>query len=248
MTLKSSCATSCQTRSARPIEPAGVKGRPEPTLSLSLSMIQALGRAMEARDPSTHEHAQRVQEYAVALALENCAGDTRMIEAIHAAALLHDIGKLGIPDCILHKPGPLTCDEYDQVKQHVVIGADILSAIPFTGPLALIVRHHHENWDGTGYPDGLRGDSIPIGARVLAIVDCYDALTSERPYRRKLSHETAVAMIRERRGTMYDPAVLDAFLRIVQTVDALRPAGDTGRAAHVQGRPRVFWLQDARAV
>ena len=119
-----------------------------------------------------------------------------MLAAIDAAALLHDIGKLGIPDRLLHKPGPLTPDEYDQVKQHAIIGADILSAMAFPGPLALIVRHHHENWDGTGYPDGLRGEAIPIGARVLAIVDCYDALTSDRPYRRALSHERAVAMIR----------------------------------------------------
>jgi putative two-component system response regulator len=186
-------------------------------------VIEALARAMTARDGFTYQHAQRVQRYAEALADEACIRDPRMLEAISAAALLHDIGKLGIPDRLLHKPGPLTADEYDQVKQHAIIGADILSAMAFTGPLALIVRHHHENWDGTGYPDGLRGEAIPIGARVLAIVDCYDALTSDRPYRRSLSHERATAMILERKGTMYEPAIADAFFRII---DAARSTAD----------------------
>ena len=186
-----------------------------PSLQLSLTMIGALGRAMAARDEPAYRHAERVQEYVVAIARETCAGDTRMIEAVQAAALLHDVGKLAIPDTILQKPGPLTREEYEQVRQHVVIGADILSAIPFTGALARIVRHHHENWDGTGYPDGLRAEAIPIGARVLAVGDCYDALISDRPYRPRLPHETAVAMIVERRGTMYDPAVVDVFVRVV---------------------------------
>ena len=192
------------------------------------SIIQALTRTMTARDGVTFAHAQRVQRYAAALADEACIRDQRMLEAIDAAALLHDIGKLGIPDRLLHKPGPLTADEYSQVKQHATIGGDILAAMEFPGPLALIVRHHHENWDGTGYPDGLRGEAIPIGARVLAIVDCYDALTSDRPYRRSLSHDRAAAMILERRGTIYEPAIADAFLR---TIDALRSAIDGGCAA-----------------
>jgi putative nucleotidyltransferase with HDIG domain len=190
--------------------------RHDPTADVPVRTIEALARAMTARDASTHQHAQRVQQYAVALALETCPGDIPMLRAIEAAALLHDIGKLGIPDRILHKPGPLTSDEYDHVKQHPAIGAEILSAIAFPGPLALIVRHHHENWDGSGYPDNLRGEAIPIGARVLAIVDCYDALTSERPYRRELPHDAAAAMIHDRRGTMYDPVIVDAFLRLVQ--------------------------------
>jgi putative nucleotidyltransferase with HDIG domain len=182
---------------------------------------------MSARDGFTHAHARRVQRYAAALAGAVNIRDHRMLEAIDAAALLHDIGKLGIPDLLLHKPGPLTAGEYDLVKQHAVIGADILSAVSFPGPLALIVRHHHENWDGSGYPDRLRGDAIPLGARVLAIVDCYDALTSDRPYRRSLSHDRATAMIVERRGTMYEPDIADAFLRIV---DELRQAPDRDRA------------------
>jgi putative nucleotidyltransferase with HDIG domain len=195
---------------------------------------------MSARDSFTHAHSRRVQRFAVALAGEADIRDRRMLEAIDAAALLHDIGKLGIPDQLLHKPGPLTAHEYDQVKQHAVIGADILSGVPFPGPLALIVRHHHENWDGSGYPDGLRGDAIPVGARVLAIVDCYDALTSDRPYRRSLSHDRAIAMIVERRGTMYEPAIADAFFRIV---DELRQASDQDRAGTAPMRvPGSRWL------
>jgi putative nucleotidyltransferase with HDIG domain len=207
-------------------------------------MIEALARAMTARDGLTHQHAERVQGYALALAREAGITDYPMLEAIDVAALLHDIGKLGIPDRVLHKPGPLTPDEYEQVKQHVIIGADILSAVTFPGPLAHIVRHHHENWDGTGYPDRLQGEAIPLGARVLAIVDCYDALTSDRPYRRALSHGCAVAMIHERRGTMYDPEIADAFLRIVQR---LRSTSTREGAGRPQTRVDSLWLE-ARAV
>ena len=191
---------------------------------------------MTSRDGFTFQHAQRVQRYAAALAREVRIGDPRMLETIDGAALLHDIGKLGIPDRLLHKPGPLTPDEYDQVKQHAIIGSDILSAMAFPGPLALIVRHHHENWDGTGYPDGLRGKAIPIGARVLAIVDCYDALTSDRPYRRAMSHDHAIAMIVERRGTMYEPAVAAAFLR---TIEKLRSVADRERSGASHARAQV---------
>ena len=158
--------------------------------------------------------------YASALAHEMCAADAVLIEAVQTAALLHDIGKLAIPDRLLHKPGPLTREEYEQVKLHAAIGADMLEGIDFAGPLAVIVRHHHENWDGTGYPDGLAGDRIPFGARLLAIVDCYDALTSERPYRKGLPHDRALKMIVERRSTSFDPAVCDAFLRVVQSLRA----------------------------
>src|SRR5207244_9026434 len=119
-------------------------GDPEPIVDLSAAMFDALVRAMSARDGLTHEHAQRVQRYAVALARESGITDYPTLEAIDVAALLHDVGKLGIPDRLLHKPGPLTTEEYDQVKQHAIIGADILSAVAFPGSLACIVRHHHE--------------------------------------------------------------------------------------------------------
>ena len=186
-------------------------------------MIDALTRVMTSRDGATAAHARRVERYASRLAHELCAADDILIEAVQTAALLHDIGKLAIPDRLLHKPGPLTREEYEQVKQHAVIGAEMLEGIDFPGPLSLIVRHHHENFDGTGYPDGLSGDRIPLGARILAIVDCYDALTSERPYRKGLPHDRALKMIVERRGTSFDPAVSDAFLRVVQSLRATTP-------------------------
>jgi len=196
---------------------AGIgEGRVESLIDRPGGILASLARTLAARDEAMHGHAQRVRRYAVALAREARITDDRMIEAIDTGALLHDIGKLGIPDRVLQKPGPLTHDEYEQVKQHAIIGGDLLSAVPFAGPLMLIVRHHHECWDGTGYPDRLCGDAIPLGARVLSIVDCYDALTSDRPYRSALSHQTAIGIIEERRGTMYDPELTDAFLKIVQ--------------------------------
>ena len=212
---------------------------------MPLMMIEAWARAMTARDALTYRHSQRVQRYAAALAIEAHITDERMLVAIDAAALLHDIGKLGIPDQLLDKPGPLTLDEYDRVKQHATIGADILAAIAFPGPLALIVRHHHERWDGSGYPDRLRGEEIPIGARVLAIADVYDALTSDRPYRRELSHERAVTMIQQGRGTMYDPGIADAFVRI-----ALRVRSACARDCAFQAEPGApaRWLPETRAV
>jgi HD-GYP domain-containing protein (c-di-GMP phosphodiesterase class II) len=190
---------------------------------------------MSARDGSTQEHAERVQRYARAVAIEADITFDDQLDAIEAAALLHDIGKLAIPDRVLHKPGPLTRAEFELVKQHPTIGADILAAA-LPGPLAEIVRHHHENWDGTGYPAGLAGDEIPVGARVVAIVDCYDALTSDRPYRRALPHETAVGMIEERRGTMYDPEIAGAFLRVVQ-----RLRTGVARERMAQRRKHAAW-------
>jgi putative nucleotidyltransferase with HDIG domain len=203
-------------------------------------MLEVLTRMMASRDRGTAAHARRVQTYASLLARHVCAGDSVLIEAVQTAALLHDIGKLAIPDHLLHKPGPLTVEEYELVKHHAAIGAEILEGLDFPGPLPLIVRHHHENWDGTGYPDGLLGTQIPPGARLLAIVDCYDALTSERPYRQGLPHECALEMILERRGTSFDPMISDAFLRIVEELSAT-PAPDVAA-------PSVFSLRTPRLV
>ncbi|MFB3853432.1 MAG: HD domain-containing phosphohydrolase [Vicinamibacterales bacterium] len=183
--------------------------------TLYLSTIETLAMAIDAGDQVTHGHIRRVQTAALALAAEMKVEDSQTLKAIQAAALLHDIGKLAVPEYILNKPSRLTPGEYDTMKSHAAKGAEILSAIAFPYPVTPIVRHHHENWDGTGYPDGLAGTEIPIGARILAVVDCYDALTSDRPYRRSLSKENALAILVERRGSMYDPLVVDAFLRVV---------------------------------
>ncbi len=179
---------------------------------------------MAARDLATWEHADRVRRYALALARQAQIVDEPLLHAIEAASLLHDIGKLAIPDSLLYKPGPLTPDEYDRVKQHAVIGADLLAEVAFPGPLSSLVRHHHENWDGSGYPDGRSSSEIPVGARILSIADCYDALTSHRPYRRALSPDPAVAMTHERRGTMFDPEMTDAFLQVVWQIRPVAPA------------------------
>lgn len=181
---------------------------------LYLSTIETLAMAIDAKDQITHGHIRRVQLYAVGLAKRIGIADEKLLKAIEAAALLHDMGKLAVPEHILNKPGKLTPAEFEKMKLHAGVGADILSAIDFPYPVVPIVRHHHENWDGTGYPTGIRGTEIPIGARILSVVDCFDALTSDRPYRPKLSDDEAIAILLERRGTMYDPLVVDTFIRV----------------------------------
>lgn len=181
---------------------------------LYLSTIETLAMAIDAKDQITHGHIRRVQQYAVRLAHELGVTEDRLLKAIEAAALLHDMGKLAVPEYILNKPGKLTPAEFEKMKMHATVGADILAAIEFPYPVVPIVRHHHENWDGTGYPAGLRGTDIPIGARILSVVDCFDALISDRPYRPRLPDDAALAILVERRGSMYDPWVVDTFLRV----------------------------------
>ena len=179
-----------------------------------LSTIETLAMAIDAKDQVTHGHIRRVQEYSVALARQLGVDDDTLIKAIEAASLLHDMGKLAVPENILNKPAKLTSSEFEVMKTHSSVGADILAAIDFRYPVVPIVRHHHENWDGTGYPTGLSGTEIPIGARILSVTDCFDALTSDRPYRKKLEKSEAIAILQERRGTMYDPLVVDAFINM----------------------------------
>jgi putative nucleotidyltransferase with HDIG domain len=181
---------------------------------LYLSTIETLAMAIDAKDQITHGHIRRVQAYAVGLAKTLGVTDEKLLKAIEAAALLHDMGKLAVPEHILNKPGKLTPAEFEKMKLHASVGADILSAIDFPYPVVPIVRHHHENWNGTGYPDGIKGTDIPIGARILSVVDCFDALTSDRPYRPRLGDEEALAILMERRGSMYDPLVVDTFVRV----------------------------------
>jgi diguanylate cyclase (GGDEF)-like protein/putative nucleotidyltransferase with HDIG domain len=181
---------------------------------LYLSTIETLAMAIDAKDQVTHGHIRRVQRYAVGLAHEVGVSDERLLKAIEAAALLHDMGKLAVPEYILNKPGKLTAAEFEKMKLHATVGADILAAIDFPYPVVPIVRHHHENWDGTGYPAGLKSTDIPIGARILSVVDCFDALISDRPYRPRLSDDEAIAILIQRRGTMYDPLIVDTFVRV----------------------------------
>lgn len=185
---------------------------------LYLSTIETLAMAIDAKDQVTHGHIRRVQTYATRLAHELGVGEDTLIKAIEAAALLHDMGKLAVPEYILNKPGKLTDVEFERMKLHASVGADILSAIAFPYPVVPIVRHHHENWDGTGYPAGIRGTDIPIGARILSVVDCFDALTSDRPYRPRLADADALRILTDRRGSMYDPLVVDTFVRVYRSI------------------------------
>ena len=179
---------------------------------LYLSTIETLATAIDAKDQVTHGHIRRVQRFALGLAKRVGVQDPRQLQALEAAALLHDMGKIAVPEHILNKPSKLTPGEFEKMKLHASVGADILSSINFPYPVVPIVRHHHENWDGSGYPDGLRATDIPLGARILAVVDCFDALTSDRPYRTRWSDADAIAVLMERRGVMYDPLVVDAFV------------------------------------
>lgn len=195
---------------------------------LYLSTIETLAMAIDAKDQITHGHIRRVQKFAVGLARAMGVTDPAQIRAVEAAALLHDMGKLAVPEYILNKPGPLTPAEFEKMKLHASVGADILSAIEFPYPVVPIVRHHHESWNGSGYPDGLRGSDIPIGARILSVVDCFDALTSDRPYRPRLSDGDALRILDERRGTMYDPLIVDTFTKVYR--DIAPAEGEIGSA------------------
>jgi diguanylate cyclase (GGDEF)-like protein/putative nucleotidyltransferase with HDIG domain len=181
---------------------------------LNSAVIMAFANAMDARDQHTHGHVERVQRIVAALAEEMGLADTET-EALRTAAILHDIGKLAVPDYILSKPRELTEEEMRKVQTHTVVGAAILSSIRFPWPVVPIVRGHHEWLDGTGYPDALRGQDIPLGARILAVADVFDALLSSRPYRLAYSTEKALAIIYERAGAQFDPGVVDALFRWV---------------------------------
>src|SRR6266567_7410279 len=162
----------------------------EEIASLNMRTIEALALAIEAKDHTTHQHLQRVRVYALEIGKELGLSESET-EALRAAALLHDIGKLAVPEHIINKPGRLTPEEFEKMKIHPIVGAEILERVEFPYPVAPIVRSHHEKWDGTGYPDGLKHEEIPIGARILAAVDCLDALASHRQYRNALSLEHA---------------------------------------------------------
>jgi putative nucleotidyltransferase with HDIG domain len=184
------------------------------TNQLYSSTVEMLAIAVDAKDRVTHGHVRRVQRHTLAVAKALGTPETEL-KAIEAASLLHDLGKIAIPDYVLNKPGGLSTIEYERIKTHAKIGATILQAVDFPYPIAPIVRHHHENWNGTGYPDKLAGTDIPIGARIIAVVDCFDAVTSDRPYRRRMTDEQALAILQERRGSMYDPDVVDGFVRLL---------------------------------
>jgi diguanylate cyclase (GGDEF)-like protein/putative nucleotidyltransferase with HDIG domain len=189
------------------------------TSDLHLATIEALARAIDAKDQPTQSHIRRVQIYAAGLA--KAAGLTAdEIQGVKTAALLHDIGKLAVPEHILSKPGPLTQEEFQKIRIHPQVGAEIIAAVPFPYPVAPLILSHHERWDGKGYPQGLAGAEIPIGARILTIVDYYDAVTTERPYHRALNPESAIAMLKHEAGRALDPGLVPIFLEMLPTLVA----------------------------
>jgi diguanylate cyclase (GGDEF)-like protein/putative nucleotidyltransferase with HDIG domain len=184
----------------------------EEMAALHLRTIEALALAIEAKDHTTHDHLRRVRIYAMEVAKDLGLSAAEM-QALRAAALLHDIGKLAVPEQIISKPGKLTPEEFEKIKIHPVVGAEILERVQFPYPVVPIVRAHHEKWDGSGYPAGLKGEEIPIGARILATVDCLDALASNRQYRRALPLERAMEIISSEAGKSFDPKVVEVLTR-----------------------------------
>ncbi len=189
------------------------------TSDLHLATIEALAAAIDAKDQMTRVHIRRVQAYAAGLAevLNMTPGE---IQAVRTAALLHDIGKLAIPAHILSKPGPLTPEEFAKVRIHPQIGAEIIASVPFPVPVAPIVLSHHERWDGTGYPQALKGDQIPIGARIISLVDYFDVVTSERPYHSAMSMDRALALLKHESGRALDPGLVDIFIEKLPELSA----------------------------
>lgn len=181
-----------------------------------LATISALAEAVDAKDPYTRGHSDRVTKYAICLA-EEMGLDPNQIEAIQISSILHDIGKIGVSEKILLKPAKLTEKEYALVKEHSTIGAKILEPVKFPWPVIPLVLHHHERYNGRGYPQGLKDKEIPLGARILAVVDAYDAMMTDRPYRRALSRVETVAELVKNSGTQFDPKLVEAFLKIINT-------------------------------
>ncbi len=179
--------------------------------------LQALVTALDFRDNETQGHSTRVVEYAVVVA-QKMDFDAEQLKWIRRGALLHDVGKIGVPDAILRKPGKLTPEEWDEMKKHPEMGFRMLERIPFLRPALDVVLSHQERYDGSGYPHGLQGEEIPLGARIFAVVDTFDAMTSDRPYRKALSIEQARDEVRRFSGIQFDPQVADVFLSIHEEV------------------------------
>ena len=199
----------------------------EDMASLHLRTIEALALAIEAKDHTTHDHLNRVRTYAVELG-KKMELEHDQLEALRAASLLHDIGKLAVPEHIINKPGRLTPEEFEKMKIHPRVGAEILKRVSFPYPVVPIVEAHHEHWDGSGYPYGLKGEDIPMGARILAVADCLDALASDRQYRRALDLPSALEKVYSMAGTNFDPAVVEVLRANAEELEV---------TAHVQAEP-----------
>src|SRR5215468_1297561 len=186
---------------------------------LHLATAEALATAIDAKDQTTHCHVRRVQIYAAGMG-EVFGLAPNDIAALKAGALLHDVGKLAVPPHILNKPGPLTHAEFEKMKIHTVVGAQILSRVEFPYEVIPIVRHHHEQWDGRGYPDGLKAEQIPITARIISVVDCFDSVREDRPFRRGMTVDEAIALLLRGAGVHFDPTVVEQFIKHLPRFEA----------------------------
>lgn len=181
-----------------------------------LATMKSLAQVIEAKDRTTRGHLERTQAHGVALARRIAPSLVDASPTLGYGFFLHDIGKVGVPEHILCKEGPLDEDEWAVMRTHPVMGAQIVAPIPFLSSAVELIRHHHERFDGSGYPDGLRGEQIPLAARVFAVVDSYDAMTSDRPYRGSMEVERALEEIREGAGSQFDPEVVRVFVRMIE--------------------------------
>ena len=211
---------------------------------LHLATIEALALAIDAKDQTSQSHIRRVQLYAAALARALGMSEND-IQGVKTAALLHDIGKLAVPEHILSKPGPLTPEEFQKIRAHPKVGADIISAVPFPYPVSPLILSHHERWDGKGYPSGLKGEDIPLGARILSVVDYFDALMAERPYHKAMGFDAAVGLLQQEAGKGLDPRVVEKFIELLPTLQrdamtleqAMRRTSTHEQQTHAVGRP-----------
>lgn len=181
-----------------------------------MDTVKALSMAVEAKDRYTEGHSARVVNYAEKIGIAMMFSESHL-ENLKIASLLHDIGKIGIPEAILNKPGSLSDEEYDVIKSHPVIGANIIKDVNFLKGVVDIVKYHHEHYDGSGYPEGLKGDKIPLDAAIISVADAYDAMCSDRPYRKAMPKEKAMSILREEKGKQFNPKVVDVFLKILSS-------------------------------
>ena len=196
---------------------AGNALRLKEVADLNFATIEALALAIDAKDQTSQQHIKRLELFATALARELGMSESH-IQGVRTAALLHDIGKLAVPEHILSKPGPLTTEEFQKIRAHPRIGAEIISSVPFPYPVAPLILSHHERWDGKGYPEGLKGEEIPLGARILTVVDYFDAVMAERPYHKPLAMDATLGLLKQEAGKALDPNIVQVFLRLLPTL------------------------------